>query len=94
MRQAAPRVFGPSPVRIITPPMLHIHLHLSTSIITRTRGRRLGTFQQSNTFCFSDIGEIEMHSRIAFSILRRSDADGYGRIRCDMYLYCTGQLPF
>jgi len=79
MGQAAPRGFRLSPVCIITPPVLHTHLHLSTSLITRTRGRSLGTFQQSNVFCFSDIGERGMYFRTAFSILRRYNADGYGR---------------
>ena len=87
MGQAAPRVFRLPPVRIIIPPMHHTHLHLRTSLITRTRGRSVGTFQQR------DIGETEMYFRFAFSILRRYDADGYGRIRCDMY--CTDlQLTF
>ena len=85
MGQAALRVFRLSTVRIIAPPVLHTHLQLSTSLITRTRGRSLGTFQQSNVFCFSDIGETEMYFRIAFSTLRRYDADGYDRIRCEMY---------
>ena len=48
--QVAPRVLRLSPVRIIPPPMPHTHLHLSTSLITRTRGRSLGTFKQSNAF--------------------------------------------
>jgi hypothetical protein len=87
--QAAPRVFRLSPVRIITPPVYHTHHHHSTSLITRTRGRSLGTFQQGNVFCFSDIGETEKYFRIAFSILRRYDADGYGRIRCE--IYCRDQ---
>jgi len=52
MGQAAPRGFRLSPVCIITPPVLHTHLHLSTSLITRTRGRSLETFQQSNAFVF------------------------------------------
>jgi hypothetical protein len=82
MGQAAPPVFRLSPVRVITPPMLHI-LHLHTCLIKRTKVRSLGTFQQSNAFCFSDIGETEMYFRIAFSILRRYDDDGYGHTRCD-----------
>jgi hypothetical protein len=89
MGQAAPRVFRLSPFRVITPLLLHNHLQLSTSLITRTRGRSLGTVQQSNAFCFPDIGETEMYFRLAFSTLKRYDADGYGRIRCDMY--CTDQ---
>jgi hypothetical protein len=86
MGQAAPPVFRLSPVRIIAPPMLHI---LHTCLIKRTKARSLGIFQQSNAFCFSDIGETEMYFRIAFSILRRYDADGYGHTRCDCIVPTT-----
>jgi hypothetical protein len=37
-------------------PLLNTHPHLSVSLITRTSGRNLGTFQ---AMLFSDIGEIE-----------------------------------
>jgi len=72
------------PVNII-PPMSHTPLHLHTALTRWTNERSLGTFQQSNAFCFSDIGETEMYFRIPFSILKRHDADGYGRIRCEIY---------
>jgi hypothetical protein len=42
-----------SPVSI-TVPMLHIYLHIDTTFIRRTRGRRVETFRQSRAL--SDMG--------------------------------------
>lgn len=84
MGQAAPRLFRLSPVRIITPPTPRTHL------LVTSHGQDVETLEPSNKtmlLVFSDIGETEMYFRIAFSILRRHDADGYGRTRCEMY--CT-----
>jgi hypothetical protein len=48
-----------SPVSII-PPMLHAHLHLSTTLIRRTSGRSLCTSKYSNAL--SDIGVLSLFS--------------------------------
>ena len=48
------RVLQLSPVRII-PPLLHIHIHFNTTIIRRTSGLSLRTFQRSSAL--SDIGQ-------------------------------------
>ena len=69
-------VFQFSPVSTI-PPMLHTHLHFSTSVIRRTSGRRFGTMKQSNAF-FTYRGD--RHRKVVSHwFLRLDGAKSFGR---------------